>query len=124
MPRTDLPRRERSAHIMKASLRFAAALLAAVAALPCAASESGDVAKLLAEKRCNACHDTKATLLGPPYVAIAIRHRANAEEMTEVLARKIIVGGGGSWGAVPMVPNEHVTLEEARAMARWILALE
>lgn len=41
-----------------------------------------------------------------------------------VLARKIVLGGGGSWGLVPMVPNEHVTLDEARAMAEWILALD
>ena len=43
--------------------------------------------------------------------------------MLEVLARKIVHGGGGNWGLVPMVPNEHVTLEDARAMAAWILAL-
>jgi cytochrome c551/c552 len=41
--------------------------------------------------------------------------------MAEVLAQKIISGGGGNWGLVPMVPAPHVTLEEARLMAGWIL---
>jgi cytochrome c len=43
--------------------------------------------------------------------------------MVDVLARKIVHGGGGSWGVVPMVPNQWVSLEEARAMADWILGL-
>ena len=33
-------------------------------------------------------------------------------------------GGAGNWGDIPMIPNERVTLEEARALARWILSLE
>ncbi len=36
---------------------------------------------------------------------------------------KIIVGGTGNWGVVPMVPNEHVSIDEARAISRWILDL-
>jgi cytochrome c len=82
---------------------------------------AADVPALLAAKRCNACHEPKATLIGPPYAAIAVRHQANKDDMLEVLARKIMLGGGGSWGPVPMVPNEHVSLDEARAMAKWIL---
>ena len=41
--------------------------------------------------------------------------------MTDVLARKILLGGGGNWGAVPMVPNEHVGEADARTLAGWIL---
>jgi cytochrome c len=83
-----------------------------------------DIPELLVSRRCNACHVMTETLIGPPYQAIAARHSARAGVMEEVLARKIILGGGGNWGVVPMVPNEHVTPEEARAMARWILQLE
>ena len=63
-------------------------------------------------------------LIGPPYRAIAMRHSARAAVMVDVLAQKIILGGGGNWGVVPMVPNEHVTPEEARSMAQWILKLD
>ena len=82
---------------------------------------AADVAALMTQKRCDACHDATATRIGPPYVAIAVRHRADKDNMVEVLARKIVLGGGGNWGVVPMVPNEHVSLDEARAMAKWIL---
>ena len=34
-----------------------------------------------------------------------------------------IAGGAGNWGSIPMVPNERLTLAEARTMARSILAL-
>lgn len=82
---------------------------------------AAEVPELLVEKRCNACHETSATLIGPPYTAIAARHRSSDEAVVEALARKIVLGGGGSWGAVPMVPND-VTLDQARAMMSWILA--
>jgi cytochrome c551/c552 len=82
---------------------------------------AADVPALMSQKRCDACHDVKATRIGPPYTAIALRHRADKNDVVEVLARKIVLGGGGNWGVVPMVPNEHVSLEDARTMARWIL---
>lgn len=87
-------------------------------------SEELDGEALAEEKRCVACHDLTKTLLGPSYKAIAARHSANRELMVDVLAYKIIIGGAGNWGVVPMVPNEHVNLEEARAISRWILNLQ
>jgi cytochrome c len=110
---------------------LAVRLLAALPLAWCAphlAAESLDIATLAEQQRCNACHHESEPLLGPPWIAIAARHAAQAEVMgdgiVEVLAQKIISGGAGNWGVVPMVPNEQVTIEQARAMARWILELE
>lgn len=89
-----------------------------------AMATAADGEALLREKRCVACHDVSKPLLGPPYKAIAARHAAQKETMVEVLAQKIIAGGAGNWGVVPMVPNDHVTLDEARAMSRWILEVK
>lgn len=83
-----------------------------------------DGANLTQERRCYACHDITDYLLGPPYTAIAVRHAERKDILVEVLAEKIIVGGAGNWGVVPMVPNEHVSMDEARAIAKWILNLE
>jgi cytochrome c len=84
----------------------------------------GDISvpALLEHRHCDACHANQQPLIGPPYRAIAARHTAQRAVMVEVLAQKIVLGGGGNWGLVPMVPNEHVSLPEARRMARWILA--
>lgn len=87
------------------------------------AQAPSDGEALVALKRCNACHAIDETLLGPPYRAIAARHAGDRELKIEVLARKTIHGGGGNWGVVPMVPNEHVSLDEAREMVAWILSL-
>jgi cytochrome c len=79
--------------------------------------------RLFEQKRCYICHETDKVSLGPPLKAIAVRHKSRRDVMSEVLARKIVLGGGGNWGLVPMVPNQWVTLEEARVMADWILGL-
>ena len=78
---------------------------------------------LASAKRCNACHTVDEALLGPPYRAIAARHAGDRDLKVEVLAQKIVHGGGGNWGVVPMVPNEHVSLDDARTIAAWILSL-
>ena len=88
------------------------------------ASAAESAEKLIDAARCDACHQMSATSLGPPWQAIAARHAANKPLMLDVLARKIVRGGGGNWGDVPMVPNQLVTIEQARVMAGWILDLQ
>lgn len=106
----------------KKTHRLLLASLFLLLSLPLQAAEP-DGAKLAQEKKCSACHALEEPLIGPPYRAIAARHSgAEPEVMVEVLARKIIQGGGGTWGVVPMVPNEHVSNEGARLLARWILS--
>jgi len=64
-------------------------------------------------------------LIGPPLIAIASRYSVaeDKERTADVLAHKIVAGGGGNWGTVPMVPNE-ISLEEARLLTRIILQLK
>ncbi len=95
--------------------------LAGLAASSLGAEAPG--ARLFEQRRCYICHETDKVSLGPPLKAIGLRHKARRDVMSEVLARKIVHGGGGNWGVVPMVPNQWVTLEEARVMADWILGL-
>ena len=100
----------------------AAVSLACVSVLPSpcnAEEENGE--KLVEQARCYMCHRMQDTLLGPPFTAIALRHSENKDVMVEVLALKIVNGGGGNWGMVPMVPNQWVSIDQARIMARWIL---
>ena len=79
--------------------------------------------ELALKKHCDECHAVDATRIGPPFMAVAIRHRAEGPAAVEPLAQKIIHGGAGNWGDIPMIPNERVSLEEARALARWVLSL-
>ncbi len=86
------------------------------------ADEGGaaDIPALMDEKRCDVCHHRAARRSGPPYRMIADLH-AGKEGIVNRLAKKIIKGGMGTWGATPMPPNSHVSEEEARAMAEWIM---
>ena len=83
-----------------------------------------DAAKLVQERRCIACHSMTNYLIGPPFLAISARHSQHKDIMVDVLAEKIILGGAGNWGVVPMVPNQHVSWDEARAISKWILQLD
>jgi cytochrome c len=85
------------------------------------ASWAQDGETLVSESMCYACHQMQEASIGPPWQAIAARHAGKSEVMTDVLAGKIIRGGGGNWGNVPMVANQRVNEEQARIMAEWIL---
>jgi len=78
---------------------------------------------LAAHQHCDECHALKEARIGPPFLAVAARYANNRDAAVNRLALKIINGGAGNWGTVPMVPNERVSMADARAIARWILAL-
>ena len=88
-----------------------------------AALTDADAKKLFNTRSCNACHEVDEARIGPAYRTIGLRYRANAPEAVDWLATKIISGGAGSWGSVPMISNPAIPPDEARAMARWILEL-
>lgn len=100
-----------------------ATMLLSNAPLLTAQEQNIDAEALVQESRCYACHHSTQTLIGPSYEAIAARHGSRKELMLEILTQKILLGGGGNWGLVPMVPNEHVSQDQARIMAQWILNL-
>jgi cytochrome c len=104
---------------MKIARKAALLLLSTLACAPVHAQP--DAARLLDTARCHACHQQTEASLGPSWTAIAARHAARRDVMVDVLAGKIVRGGGGNWGLVPMVPNQWVSLEEARVMATWIM---
>jgi len=41
----------------------------------------------------------------------------------ETLTQKVLKGGGGVWGEIPMLPHPQHSAEEARAMVETILYL-
>jgi cytochrome c551/c552 len=97
-----------------------AVLLLGSAALPATAQEDG--AALVSKSLCYACHQMSDASIGPPWQAIATRHAPRKDVMRDVLVSRVLRGGGGNWGLVPMVPNQRVSEAEARIMVEWILA--
>lgn len=102
---------------------LALAVVMAGPTLACAADPAQGLPPLAAKQHCDECHAIQEVRIGPPFQAVALRYSASGPGIEERLARKIINGGAGNWGNIPMVPNERVSLEDARAIAHWILSL-
>ncbi|HMN76469.1 MAG TPA: c-type cytochrome [Burkholderiaceae bacterium] len=105
---------------MKPNLRPLLAVLFATVAAP-AWSQSG--ADLAAKKNCLACHQTDKKLVGPSYKSIAAKY-AGDKGAADMLATKIMKGGSGVWGPVPMPANPQVSEAEAKQLAAWVLTLK
>jgi cytochrome c len=127
-------RRGDAAMKRSAPMRFAAHLfprLAIALGLVATAAHARDAPLTPAQAKqlfnaygCNACHAVDEARIGPPYRAVALRYANPSPVTIEWLATKIVSGGAGSWGAVPMVSNPRLSLRDAQAAARWILSLE
>ena len=80
-------------------------------------------AKALAQsKNCLACHAIDKKLVGPAYTEIAKKYKGN-KDAEAMLMKKVINGGGGVWGTIPMPPNP-VKEDEAKLLVQWILSLQ
>lgn len=93
--------------------------LGATAALTMAPAHA-DLA-LATSKNCMACHAVDRKLVGPSYKDIAAKYKSD-KTAADRLAAKIIKGGGGVWGAVPMPANTQVNEADSKKLAAWILA--
>ncbi|MDO3385350.1 DUF1080 domain-containing protein [Gilvimarinus sp. SDUM040013] len=78
---------------------------------------------LIAGSDCAACHNPEVKTVGPSYVAIAQRY-ANEAGATAMLAQKIIEGGAGNWGQVPMSPHMSMSEDDAATMVDYIFTLQ
>ena len=80
-------------------------------------------AALITASDCTTCHKEKAKLIGPAYVAVAEKYPDTEANIT-MLAGRIIKGGKGNWGDIPMTAHPNVSEADAKEMARYILALK
>jgi cytochrome c len=75
---------------------------------------------LAKSKNCMACHAVEKKLVGPSYKSIAQKYAGDAKA-AELLATKIVKGGAGVWGAIPMPANPQVSEADAKKLAAWVL---
>ena len=78
---------------------------------------------LVAGSDCLTCHKTSEKNIGPAYKDVAAKYE-NTEENVKMLAEKVIKGGSGVWGAVPMTPHPQISQEDAEAMVKYVLLLK
>ena len=85
--------------------------------------QSNDGERLIAKSDCVGCHKLDKKLIGPSYVEIAKKYPNNDKNVT-YLVGKIIKGGSGVWGTMPMSAHSSLKKEDAKSMAQYILGLK
>jgi cytochrome c len=78
---------------------------------------------LAQKKNCMACHQVDKKLVGPAYKDVAAKY-AGDKDAANKLAQKVMKGGSGVWGPVPMPANPQVSEAEAKQLAAWVLTLK
>lgn len=78
---------------------------------------------LVAKSNCFTCHKLREKLIGPAYGEVAKKY-ANTPENIELLTDKILKGGQGVWGTVPMAAHPELTKADAEKMVKYILLLK
>lgn len=109
----------------KVAVKKKAVPAAAVVAPPvpfATALEIEDGKALIAKSDCLACHKIDTKLVGPAYTAVAEKY-PQTQTSVDTLTRKIIKGGKGVWGPVPMAPHPAVAPADAGKMIKYILTL-
>jgi cytochrome c len=76
-------------------------------------------AALFKGKNCSACHAPNAKLVGPSIEQVAAKYKNPAD--LAMLSAKVMKGGAGAWGAIPM-PAQDVTAAESKALVEWMLS--
>ena len=98
--------------------------LAAVSALTTMTATPAFADQALATaKNCMACHAVDKKLVGPAYKEVAAKY-AGQKDAVDKLAAKIVKGGSGVWGPVPMPANAQVNDADAKKLAAWVMTLK
>lgn len=101
----------------------AAAPAAAPAVTSTPAASGPDGKALIASSDCLTCHKEDAKVIGPSYQEVAAKYENNADNV-KLLTEKIIKGGSGVWGQIPMSGHPNLSQTDADAMVKYILSLK
>ena len=75
--------------------------------------------KLVEGGDCMGCHKIDTKLVGPAFQDVAAKY---TEADAEKLAKKIIDGGAGNWGEIPMTPHAGLSVANAKLMVAYVLS--
>jgi cytochrome c len=72
---------------------------------------------------CKTCHHVTNKIVGPSHTDVAKKYDFT-EANVKYLAEKIIKGGSGVWGQIPMTAHADISQGDAEKMARYVLSLD
>lgn len=77
-----------------------------------------------AKSDCATCHKLNERLVGPSFKEIANKYAGADQAMVDSLAGKVINGGSGVWGQLPMTPHPALSKEDAVTVVKYVLLLK
>lgn len=72
---------------------------------------------------CKTCHHATNKIVGPSHTDVAKKYEFTKANTT-YLAGKIMTGGSGVWGEIPMTPHADISQADAEKMAMYVLSLD
>ena len=79
--------------------------------------------ELVAKNDCLTCHKVSEKNIGPAYKDVAAKYE-NTDANISMLASKVIKGGQGVWGTVPMTPHPQLSEADAQQIIKYIFLLK
>jgi cytochrome c len=98
-----------------------------------AATSSGNAAEdkaldMIAASDCTTCHRlheaSSGSSIGPAYDQVAAKYSPAQDSTVDRLVKKVISGGSGIWGTVPMTPHPTLKADDVKTIVTYILALK
>jgi cytochrome c len=93
------------------------------AAAPVTSDAIAQGESLVKASDCKTCHHPINKIIGPAHTDVAKKYDFT-EANVKMLAQKIIKGGSGVWGQIPMTAHPDVSEADAEKMARYVLSLD
>ena len=89
-----------------------------------AGTPSAAGAQLIAKSDCSTCHKEQEKLIGPAFAEVAEKYKSGGDAIVDTLANKILKGGSGNWGTVPMAGHPSIALDDAKTIVKYILTIK
>ena len=99
--------------------------MVAVATMLVAGQSLADTPMPAEAAACMACHNVDNKIVGPSYKDVAKKYAGDKSSL-DALTKKVIAGGKGVWGEIPMPPKGGTALkdDEIKKVIAWILTLK
>jgi cytochrome c len=78
---------------------------------------------LVDQSDCKTCHHATNKIIGPSHADVAKKYEFTQGNIT-LLAGKIVKGGSGVWGEIPMTAHPDLSEQDAEKMAMYVLSLD
>lgn len=78
---------------------------------------------LISKSDCLTCHKIDAKVIGPAYKDVAAKYPATQANYA-ALTQKVISGGSGNWGTIPMAPHPNLAPADVKKMVEYILSIK